>query len=348
MNPAKWFLDNGIRIFPIKPRDKVPACASWDDYRATPEEVATWINYGVCLGLLGVIDSDSPEVEAWVSQHAPQTPFVVKTARGLHRYYQLIGATTHFIHRAGHTIEFRNHGQYVVGPGSVHSSGFVYAAEKWSWQIRDVPFFPVNDFHWDDRSIEHRGSADGQPLILPPAIHAGERHDLLFKLMRSLQARGVADVEQILTILKAENKAKCVPPLDEGELTRYIRRVARYKDRPEFTRQEILDPEESGAELAGELIEIGVSPAAAVEAAKAIDVKFDPTGAAPSNEKRLKAEKKIARLEARLAKEKANLDAVEHPLDDDSDVIDWPEADDDEVHDASELIGGVDDVEEIE
>jgi len=325
-NPAKWFLDNGVRVFPIKTRDKVPACASWDDYAATPEEASTWVNYGVCLGSLGVIDSDSPEVEAWASQHAPSTPFVVGTGRGVHRYYRLIGAAPHFIHRAGHTIEFRNMGQYVVGPGSIHSSGVPYTTARWSWNIKDVPFFPVNDFFWDDRPDGERGSADGQPLILPPIIRAGERHDLLFKLMRSLQARGVDDVDDLLTILRAENHVKCKPPIDDAELTRYIRRVARYKDRPDFTRLELVEAEA----LAGSLLDQGVSVEAAVEAAKALDPSFDPSGAAPVPDKLVQ---EIAYLEAKIAKAKA-----------DSEVIDLADAftvEDRETYDESELFESV-------
>lgn len=335
MNFPRWFLDRGIKVFPIKHRDKVPACASWDDHEATIEEIKSWTNYGVNLGsgFLGVLDTDEPEIERWAAAHAPPTPFTVKTARGLHRYYRLTGAAPHFIHRAGHTIEFRNQGQYVVGPGSVHSTGHVYTASSWSWRITDLPFFPVNDFCWEDRPEGERGSADGQPLVLPPVIKAGERHDLLFKMMRSLQARGVEDVEQLLTILRAENRAKCVPPIDDRELTRYVRRVARYKDRADFIRMDTVE----ATELAGAMIEQGASVDAAVAAAKAVDPEFDPGGSSPApNEDKLKRE--VERLEKQIAKAKADAEAQPAgTLEADLEVIDLDE-------DNLEII----DVEEIE
>lgn len=312
---ARWFLDNGVRVFPIKARDKVPACASWDDYRATVQELDAWSNYGAALGVgasLGVVDSDSPEIENWVAANVPPTSFMVDTARGVHRYYRLIGAATHFIHRAGHTIEFRNTGQYVVGPGSIHSTGRVYVAREWSWQIQDVPFFPVNDFQWDDRPDGERGYADGEMLVLPTVIKAGERHDLLFKLMRSLQARGVDDVEQLLTILRAENRAKCSPPIDDAELTRYIRRVAKHRDRPGFNRLEILEPEEHATAVAGKMIEAGASVDAAIAAAKALDPAFDPSGnTTPQTKAEIEAE--IADIERQLALARAGEESSGEP-----------------------------------
>lgn len=352
---ARWFLDHKVNVFPIKSRDKVPACPSWDDYAATKDEVTRWSNYGVALGFtFGVVDSDTPEVEAWVAaqvaaRHIPVTPLMVRTARGIHRYYRLGGAAPHFIHRAGFTIEFRNVGQYVVGPGSVHSTGHVYAVADWSWTLEDVPFFPRETFQWEDRPEGERGSADGQALVIPPVIKAGERHDVLFKLMRSLQAHGIDDAEQLLTVLRAENRAKCVPPVDDGELTKYIRRVARYKDKPNFTRTDVAD----GETLAGILIDQGASIEAAIAAAKAVDTTFDPSGSSPAPAAKKKAlEQEIERLEGQIAYAKAH--ANDPPLEEiqdtsqptiaeveDEDIVEFDE-DGLEIVDESELTGGDD------
>lgn len=336
-----WFLENGIRIFPIKPRDKVPACPSWDDFVATAEDASTWANYGVALGLLGVVDSDSPEVEAWVAaqiatKQLPLTPFTVTTARGIHRYYKLYGAAPHFIHRAGHTIEFRNFGQYVVGPGSIHATGVVYTASDWSWKINEVPFFPREDFKWEDRPEGQRGSADGQALVLPDVIRAGERHDLIFKLMRSLQARGMEDIDELLSTLRAANKEKCSPPIDDAELTKYIRRVAKYKDKPHFTRMEMVEAEA----LAGSLIEMGAGTQTAIAAAKAIDPDFDPSGEAPKKSAKQKLEAEVQRLEGKIAYAKAHANdpekATEALDEDELEVVEFDEADL-EIIDAEEI-----------
>lgn len=277
---ALWFFDNRIRVFPIKPRDKEPACKSWDDFDAPREAVARFVNYGVALGILGVVDSDSHEAEEWVAANVPPTPFTVSTGRGKHRYYRLtisknrpsLEDVPHFIHRAGLTIEFRHRGQYVVGPGSIHSSGAVYQPSDWSWNIYDLPFFPIDDLDWDDRPMEARGSADGQPFLMPPEIKAGERHDMLFRFMRSLQARGITNVDVLLAALHAENEMRCKPPVARGELERYIRRVSRHPDRRGFDRV----PQEEWTMLAG-MLETGMSYPTALRAVQSINPSFDPT-----------------------------------------------------------------------
>ena len=143
-------LDQGIGVFPIVTPGKTPACSSWDDYVCTRNQAARFGNYGVRLGVLAVADSDSSASKAWVAANLPPTPFMVNAARGRHRYYRLEAATPKFIHRDGHAIEFRNQGQYVVGPGSVHKLGMTYTASDWSWDWNDIPIFPA-DFVWDDR-----------------------------------------------------------------------------------------------------------------------------------------------------------------------------------------------------
>lgn len=287
MNPRLWFFDNGIRIFPIKYKNKEPACKSWDDYICTRQQAAEFSNYGVALGLFGVADSDTPETEAWNATHLIDTPFKITTGRGRHRCYRMVEDAPHFIHRDNHTIEFRHKGQYVVGPGSTHSSGTVYTADDWSWNINDIPFFPTSEFLWDDRAPELRGSADGTPFILPESIHAGERHDIMFKLMRSLQARGVADVEVLLLVLRAENKEKCHPPIDENELERFIRRVVNHPDKKGFLRIE-----QDEFTIAGGMMEVGLSLDTVDVLVKAInpdasldapDIYFDVDGASTIN-----------------------------------------------------------------
>ena len=270
--PAVWFHDHGIHVFPVHGKEPaVPKGTSQFDYRCTREEAARMRDYGVPLGLLAVVDTDALDVEAWVAAHAPDTPFKVKTSRGRHRYHRLVGDAPHFIHRDGHTIEFRHRGQYVIGPGSRHPSGAVYAVDEWSWNIRDIPFFPVTDFLFDDRPLAARGSSDGQPLTLPEVVSESERHETLHKIMRSLVARGVP-LDGALAACRIENRAKCHPPLEADEkLDRFLRRAYQQKDRADFVRTP-----QTGWELAGGLLEIGLSVDATLAAVRAVTPDFDP------------------------------------------------------------------------
>lgn len=275
-NGALWFYDNGIRVFPVKDRDKTPACKSWDDYvPADRSVVKRFTNYGVPLSVLGVADSDSVEAEHWAQAHLPRTPFMVATARGVHRYYRIISDHPHFFHRDGLTIEFRHgRGQYVIGPGSIHATGARYTPTDWSWDIGDLPVFPP-DFLFDDRPGHARGSLSGEPLKMSEQVFAGERHDVLFRLLRSLQARGVPD-DAAIAACQAENLAKCQPPIDSHELDQYLRRVSRYGNRADFERI-ALKTADDGLLLFGKLTEAGVSVAAALIAARSVAPDFDST-----------------------------------------------------------------------
>lgn len=232
---AQWFVDQGVGVFPIKERSKEPACKSWDDFVCTREQAGRLKNYGVILSnTLGVVDTDEDASELWVCANLPRTPFMVKGARGLHRYYRLLRPTPKFIHRDGLTIEFRNAGQYVVGPGSIHPTGVTYEASAWTWDLKDVPIFP--EFVFDDRpgATPEGGHvlAGGLAFEFPETVFAGERHDALYKLLRSMKALG-SDKDSGWELIKLANANRCMPPLSEGaDLRRWFNRGWDTPDRP--------------------------------------------------------------------------------------------------------------------
>jgi hypothetical protein len=237
---ASWFVDNGIMVFPIKFKAKEPAVRSWDDFTCSRDQAAGFKNYGVRLeSWFGVIDTDTNESEAWANRCVPGTPFMVKTARGIHRYYRLPRPTPKFIHRDGMTIEFRNAGQYVLGPGSTHPSGAVYDAWPWSWNLTDVTMFPSGDFIFDDRPGFGNGvgnipgaASSGIAFEFPEVCYAGERHDALFKLLRSFKALG-NDYASTRILVGLANTHRCSPPLpDNPEFDRWCRRAWNNPDRP--------------------------------------------------------------------------------------------------------------------
>jgi hypothetical protein len=284
MSHALWFFDRGIGVFPIVTRGKTPACLSWDDYTCTRQQAARFRNYGVRLGKcrtgwLAVVDTDTPETEAWVAANLPDTPFKVRTAHGWHRDYRVSGPLPKHIHRDKHSIEFRNQGQYVVGPGSVHSTGAIYTASVWSWRWEDIPFFPA-DFDFDDGTVASclRSGGSKGPLVLPDTIPKSERHDTLYALVRSLVARCVP-LDGALAACHLENLAKCRPPLDRDELDAYLRRSYRQPDSAGFVRTPA-----TAMELAGSLFEIGMSWDALMAACRSINPDFDPMEPEPSLE----------------------------------------------------------------
>jgi hypothetical protein len=235
---ALWFWDHDIHVFPVHGKDPaIPRGTSWKDYRCSREQAARLTNYAVPLSAaLGVLDTDTREAELWVLQQTmvhrtiPDTPFLVETARGFHRYFQLHRPLPKFLHRDGHTLEFRNEGQYVVGPNSLHPSGKKYQALYWSWRWVDIPFFP-SDFVFDDRPPGARGSQSGGPFVFPPVVYAGERHDMLFRQIRS--CRHIVDHDEARELIHAMNVHYCQPPLVEDDaFERWFTRAWNKPDRP--------------------------------------------------------------------------------------------------------------------
>jgi hypothetical protein len=285
MTRATWFFDNGIPVFPIIRGTKEPAC-KWPDYVATREQAAGMNPYGVVLGLLAVVDADVPDAEAWASTCLPDTPLKVTTGpfhdgspgRGRQHWFRLVGDAPHDIHRDGLTMEFRHRGQYCLGAGGRHPSGMIYTADPWSWDINDVPFFPVSTFTWDDRPLAERGSVGGQPLRLSSTVAASERHATLHRVMRSLAARGVP-IDGAVDACLAENLAKCRPPLKDRDLDKFLRRAYRQPDRADFERTP-----QTGWDLCAGLIEIGLSPEASLVAVRSVTPDFDPNAPEPTLE----------------------------------------------------------------
>ena len=101
---------HGIGVFRSSRAAKLRRARA-DDCICTREQAACLRQYAVRLRTtLGVLDTDTRAAEVWALQQIahcaiPDTPFVVETARGCHRYFHLTGARPTFIHRDGHTMD---------------------------------------------------------------------------------------------------------------------------------------------------------------------------------------------------------------------------------------------------
>ena len=138
----KLYLRLGLSLIPIKHREKRPL-VEWEEFavcRADGKQWSAWwkahapcnvaVVYGGCETPPGqqlvCVDTDSPEVEAWVQGQAvlPPTP-TAKTANGCHRYYLAPAGLPHF-DGSPTRPEVRAGTHYTVLPPSTHPSGLVY------------------------------------------------------------------------------------------------------------------------------------------------------------------------------------------------------------------------------
>lgn len=276
---ARWFGDYGVCTFPIKPGTKEPDTngRSWKGWRGPIPGRA----YGVELGTLLVVDGDSPEAQDAIARFMPPTPFVVTTGpyhdrpiadgRGAHHYYRNpFGKRPSFIHRLSLPIESRNHGQYVVGPGSLHPSGVTYEPANWSWRWDDIPVLP-EDFPFDDGTAP-KAAIDGH-FEMPDVVLAGQRTDMLFRLVRSLKAQGhtKADVEMMV---RNANLMYCKPPRPASWFPAWFARAWNRPDRADFIKERVYVDAPTAPD--DEILDVEDDPDAGV-----IDVDDDPDADVP-------------------------------------------------------------------
>lgn len=237
-NPVTWFYDHGIHVFPT--HNKIPAIpkgTSWIDYRCTRAQASHFREYGEPLGALAVVDADRAETKDWVRSHL-DTPFTVTTGpyhdgtsgRGQHLYFRTNGKLPPSIRRDGLSIENRNHGAYVVGPGSLRPDGVLYTASDWSWKWDDIPYFPA-DFVFDDGTCGNF-SGVGEAYEFPERVGHGDLHRELFRLLRSGKGLGW-DKETTHSVVLMANAQRCFPPLVVDEtFDRWFDRGWHNRDRP--------------------------------------------------------------------------------------------------------------------
>ena len=175
------------------------------------------MNYAVATAGLAVIDCDSKEaLRAFRSGYQPPPTFTVKTARGFHFYYHgempaRNGARNKLDVKSGP-------GSYVVGPGSLHATGPIYAV----WDDEPIADLPDNIAGITERTDESAEEGSGGP------IPVGMRNSTLTQFAGYMHARNVPK-EALLDALKALNRNMSEKPLPDREVRQIARSVSRYR-----------------------------------------------------------------------------------------------------------------------
>lgn len=111
----------------------------------------------------------------------------------------------------------------------------------------------------------------GEPFKVPDQIRSGDRHEMLYKLLRSQKARGIS-LEGALATCYAENIAKCNPPVDRAELESYLKRVWDQPDSPTF-HEHTSDTDDSAEQHARRVRQFEAKERAQREAKRNIDAE---------------------------------------------------------------------------
>jgi putative DNA primase/helicase len=237
---AADYAARGFPVLPLKPGSKHPATRHGkNDASADAGQVASWFppdtdrNVGIVTGKqsrLIVVDIDPrnngdagfERLERTFGK-LPDTMRAKTGGGGRHLYFSVPDGTAGLSDRpgvAGYDGVDLKAGGYVVAAPSVHESGNAYAWEN------DAPIAPAPDWlielaRGGKRIKSATPSSNG-------SIAEGGRNDTLFRLASGLRARGLSSAA-IVAAVAAENKARCVPPLDADEVERIVNSVMRYE-----------------------------------------------------------------------------------------------------------------------
>jgi putative DNA primase/helicase len=246
MQQAAWaYVDKfGFAVFPCKPHGKEPLTAhGCKDASKDRKAISVWwkrnpsANIGIATGAASgvvVLDVDAKgggrETLALLEDEQgrlPDAPTVLTGGGGLHIYFRDLGGLRNSAGMLGQGLDFRADGGYVIAPPSIHPNGSEYRWEI-SASIRDVALPEI------PRWLLDRINAPTKPHFeMAARVGEGKRNETLFRIGRSLKARGLAE-EEILAALQSANGQRCDPPLDGKEVAQIAYNAATTPDRPEF------------------------------------------------------------------------------------------------------------------
>lgn len=226
----------GLRVFPLKPRNKAPLTAhGFRDAVSDETQIQAWwaewpnANVGLRTGYdpergvgIAVLDVDprGGGTEALATLFAeygtPSESRRVETGGGgEHRYFPLNGPLASW--NSGTGLELKADGAYVVVPPSIHPSGRAYAGVSPS---TDRPGEPLPEW------LRQMGrGANGRAAPIADRIPEGSRRPTLTSLAGSMRRRGMGERE-IAAALLVTNDQRCDPPLAEEDVRRIAVSVA--------------------------------------------------------------------------------------------------------------------------
>ncbi|WP_455649104.1 bifunctional DNA primase/polymerase [Enterocloster citroniae] len=242
-NMKQWALHYagmGMAVFPIKPRSKQPLTDhGLKDASKDPAQIESWwsrwptANIGIATGAVSgglvVIDLDVDKdkgidgrvtLREWEAEHEklPNSTWLAITGRGGYHYFYHDTSTVR--NRTGiyEGVDIRGDGGYVVAPPSIHPNGNTY---EWEQDPMLYPLAEASGAVFDFLVGPVMKDPETIPFEIPEQIPDGQRTTTMVKLVCSQQAKGLSD-DAIMAAVRAENEAKCVPPLTDQELKKEV------------------------------------------------------------------------------------------------------------------------------
>lgn len=206
-------LSRGLSIVPIPPREKGCKLSLWPDKAVNSARIMEGLdgwNYGVVADWdFCILDVDNlAELSLAISDLIPAT-YTVQTSRGKHFYFRHSSASRRLGNKAAGVFDFQADRKYVVGEGSTHPSGHVYACIDHS-PIAVIPDALVDQLALYVAVRKARRSVQG--------LKSGDRHDMMRYAGQSYVA-GMTR-EELLARLQTRNEEESEVLLSYGDLWR--------------------------------------------------------------------------------------------------------------------------------
>ncbi len=216
----------GLRVFPCRPRSKLPA--TLDGFKSAttdPAQLREWwarwptANVAIATGAasgIAVLDVDPrhdgiASLETLKRKHSgiPKGPQALTGSGGQHLYFAFPeeGGIRNSAGVLGDGLDVRGEGGYVVAPPSIHESGNPY-----TWRRGVDVGFPDPGALFTDVVKRRNGSSAKVAEIIPE----GKRRAAMLTVAGKLKRAGLTGAE-ILPTLRELNQ-RCRPPLDDSEL----------------------------------------------------------------------------------------------------------------------------------
>jgi hypothetical protein len=161
----------------------------------------------------------------------PETATVRTGSGGRHILFLHPGGTIpNSSAKVGPGLDVRGDGGYLIAPVSEHVGGNRY---EWLAPLATTPLAPAPDWllalmgaqQGTGRSTWGNSAPAGHSTADDP-IPSGRRHQTLASFAGAMRRKGFS-APAILAALRAENDARCVPPLDDGEVERIAADIAK-------------------------------------------------------------------------------------------------------------------------
>ena len=241
---ALFYAKNGWKVFPLKPREKVPT-VKWADVATTEENmIQGWWEYqpdanvgiacGECSGIT-VLDVDKDHggydsLSELLGKYGrlPDTPVAKTGSGGEHIFFKYVPGTRNSAGKLGKGLDIRSQGGYVVGASSKHPNGNTY-----EWVVRpsqvelsDMPEWMIELLKETRPEAKETGGTAQQEVI------EGGRNDYLTKMAGAMRRKSFSE-DAIFAALQIHNREKCSPPLSDGEVYQIAHSINRYEPQDE-------------------------------------------------------------------------------------------------------------------